>query len=464
MLRPVASRPLTIALASCLLLFGWPAWPAAAETPPPASLLAEQPLADFQARRAQLQRQLTDGVTLVPGRMEESLGVSEKFFQDENFFYLTGVEAPGAVLLLTPTPYQGARQILFLPRRNPQTERWTGPQPGPGREAERSFGIDKTLPADQLAQVLRELSASDFFADGCKIHLVANPDETQERGARRLVELLRRDLPTLPVNDARSAVSLLRMRKTPAEIALLKKAIRITGEAFQELPKRLAPGCYEYELEAVVLATFYRNGAERPGYPCIIGGGRNATILHYNRNRDQIQEGDLVVVDVGAQYRGYTADITRTFPASGKFTPRQRALYEVALAAQEAAVKAFAPGKSRMSDLTLAARDAMRASPLRAGNQLTLDNFFIHGLGHFIGLNVHDVGDYARPLPPGSVITIEPGIYIPEERIGIRIEDDYLVTETGLVKLSGDIPSRPEAIEQAMRQARRPGPDRSAKD
>ncbi|OYT71658.1 MAG: Xaa-Pro aminopeptidase [Chloracidobacterium sp. CP2_5A] len=464
MFRPLASRPPVIAIFSCLFLFAWTA-PRAAETPRPAPTLAEQPLADFKARRDQLQKQLTDGITLVPGRVEESLGVSEKFFQDENFFYLTGVEAPGAVLLLTPTPYQGARQILFLPRRNPQTERWTGPQPGPDREAEQSFGVDKALPTDALAQVLRELSATPYFKDGCKIHLVANPDEARDRAVQRLVERLRRDLPALPIQDARSAVSLMRMRKTPAEIALLKKAVRITGEAFQEIPKHLAAGCYEYELEAVVLATFYRNGAERPGYPCIVGGGRNATILHYNRNRDQILDGDLVVVDVGAQYRGYTADITRTFPANGQFTPRQRAIYEVALAAQEAAVKAFTPGKSRMSDLTLAARDAMRASPLRAGKQLTLDNFFIHGLGHFIGLNVHDVGDYAQPLPPGSVITIEPGIYIPEERIGIRIEDDYLVTETGLVKLSGDIPSRPEAIEQAMQRARRsPGRTRSAKD
>lgn len=452
----------SVVVFSCLLLFVWTARHAA-ETPPSVPMLAEQPLADFKARREQLRRRLTDGVVLVPGRIEDSLGVNEKFFQDDNFFYLTGVEAPGATLLLTPTPYQGAHEILFLPRRDPQTERWTGPQPGPDRDAERRFGVEKALPSDALPQALRELQSSGVFQDGGKVHLVANPEELQEPAVRRLLELLRRNLPAVPVNDARSAVNLMRMCKTPAEIALLKKAVRITGEAFREIPRHLTPGCYEYEIEGVVLGTFYRLGAERPGYPCIIGSGQNATILHYNRNRDRIQDGDLVVVDVGAKYRGYTADITRTFPANGKFTPRQRAVYEVVLAAQEAAVKAFTPGKSRMSDLTTAARDAMRASPLRAGNQLTLDNFFIHGLGHFIGLNVHDVGDYGRPLPPGSVITIEPGIYIPAERIGVRIEDDYLVTETGLVKLSADIPSRPEAIEQAMRQARRSRTD-SAED
>ncbi|MFQ3581535.1 MAG: aminopeptidase P family protein [Chloracidobacterium sp.] len=451
-------RALAVVFLSIWLLCGWPVQHAtelASRATRPTPMLAEQPLADFKARRTQLQKQLADGMVLVPGRIEESQGVSEKFFQDENFFYLTGIEAQGATLLLTPTPYQGAREILFLPRRNPQAERWTGPQPGPDREAETLFGVEKALPADTLAQVLRELGSSDFFKDGGTIHLVANPDELRERPVRQLVELLGRNVPALRINDARSAVSLMRMCKTPAELALLKKAIRITDEAFRDIPKHLTVGCYEYEIEAVVLAAFYRNGAERPGYPCIIGAGQNATILHYNRNRDQIKDGDLVVVDVGAQYRGYTADITRTFPASGKFTARQRALYEVVLAAQEAAVKAFTPGKSRMSDLNLAARERMRSSPLRAGNGLTLDNFFIHGLGHFIGLNVHDVGDYARPLPPGSVITIEPGIYIPSERIGIRIEDDYLVTETGLVKLSGALPSSPEAIEQAMQEARR---------
>jgi Xaa-Pro aminopeptidase len=430
----------------------WPLLSAAtpSETTP---LLAEQPLADFQARRDYLRTQLKDGLILVPGRVETSLGTTEKFFQEENFFYLTGVEVPGATLLLTPIPYQGAHEILFLPRRNPQVERWTGPQPGPDEEAARRFGVEKTLPADTLPQVLQEIGTK--LEEGSKIHLMANPQEVRELSVVSLVELLRQTVPTLPIHDARSVVNLMRMRKTPAELALLKKAIRITGEAFRDTLKCLTVGCYEYEIEAVVLAAFYRNGAERPGFPCIVGAGQNATILHYNRNRERIRDGDLVVVDIGAQYRGYTADITRTFPANGKFSRRQRELYELVLAAQEAAVKAFVPGKSRMSNLALAAREAMRSSPLRAGNNLTLDHFFVHGLGHFIGLSVHDVGDYGQPLPPGSVITIEPGIYIPDERIGIRIEDDYLVTETGLIKLSGDIPSRPEAIEQAMRQARR---------
>lgn len=445
-------RLLAVLLVGFWLFGTWPL-PQAASVPKATLRLAEQPLADFQARRARLRAQLKDGLILVPGRVETSLGVSEKFFQDENFFYLTGVEAPGATLLLTPIPYEGAQEILFLPRRDPQAERWTGPQPGPDPETEQRFGIEKALPADALPQVLQAISPS--LKEGSRIHLIANPQDTREQSVRALVQVLQQTIPTLPVTDGRSAVNLMRMCKTPAEVDLLKKAIRITGEAFRDIPKYLAVGRHEYEIEAVVLAAFYRNGAERPGFPCIIGSGLNATILHYNRNRDRILDGDLVVVDIGAQYRGYTADITRTFPANGKFSRRQRELYELVLAAQEAAVKAFVPGKSRLSDLTLAAREAMRTSPLRAGNDLTLDNFFIHGLGHFIGLTVHDVGDYARPLPPGSVITIEPGVYIPAERIGIRIEDDYLVTETGLVKLSGDIPSRPEAIEQVLRQARR---------
>lgn len=421
-----------------------------ASAPPP--MLANQPLPDFRNRRERLMAALPDGLVVARGGVEESLGVSDKFFQSENFFYLTGVEIPGSFLILNPFGAPGAKSLLFIPRRNPMTERWTGPQLGPGDEAAKLFGADKVLPSSDFQTMLAELCPPDAVKQGRKIYLVEPGENSSDLRDRNFVAAIRERVPGANFADGRQAVHELRKVKTEGEIALLQKAIDITGEAQRDVRGTVAPGKYEYELEALILAAFYRNGAERVGFPCIVGSGLNATTLHYNKNRKKIAAGDLVVVDIGAQYSGYTADITRTYPANGKFTPRQREIYNLVLAAQEAAAKSFKPGESRMSDLNLAARDFMRASPLRAGNNLTLDNYFLHGLGHFIGLNVHDVGDYGAPLPVGSVITIEPGIYIPDENIGVRIEDDYLVTEKGLVKLSRNIPFLPEEIERMMKK------------
>jgi Xaa-Pro aminopeptidase len=184
------------------------------------------------------------------------------------------------------------------------------------------------------------------------------------------------------------------------------------------------------------------------GFPSIVGSGFYSTVLHYNENRKRIDAGDTIVVDIGAEYSYYTADITRTYPATGKFTERQRAIYQLVLDAQRAAERAYKPGAT-IGDLQQAARDMMRRSSLRDRQGNTLDRYFIHGLGHWLGMDVHDVGSYG-PLPVGSVFTIEPGIYIPEEKLGVRIEDDYLVTETGLVKMSAKIPCEIDDIERLM--------------
>jgi Xaa-Pro aminopeptidase len=272
------------------------------------------------------------------------------------------------------------------------------------------------------------------------------------------VEMIRRAVPQVNVADISPVIDELRKFKSPVEIELLQKAIDITGEAQRDASQQIGPGAYEYEVQGALEYAFTRNGAERPGFPSIVGSGINSTILHYMENRKKIEAGDLVVVDIGAEYGYYTADITRTYPASGKFTPRQREVYQLVLDSQRAAEKAFKPGETSLRQLQQAATEVMRASLVRDKKGNTLERYFIHGLGHWLGMDVHDVGDYSKGLPAGSVITIEPGIYIQEEKLGVRIEDDYLVTETGLVKLSAKIPSDPAEIERLVSGKRQTAP------
>ncbi|MBX7220399.1 MAG: aminopeptidase P N-terminal domain-containing protein [Blastocatellia bacterium] len=416
--------------------------------------LGNQPLNEYKARRQKLMNQTKDGVVALIGDLEESNGIDRKFRQNDNFLYLTGVDTPGSYLLLVPEGYQTAREILFLPARDPQQERWTGPQIGPSEETAKLLGFDKVLATTEFSRVLNEVTNSEFRSKGKPLYTVDYGQAGSRTREREFTDNLRKSATGLKLMDVRPLLAEMRKVKSASEIALLQKAVDISNEGQMDVLRNIAPGKYEYEMEALVLAAFYRNGAERPGYPCIVGSGIYSTVLHYNKNKKQIEDGDTVVVDVGAEFSQYTADLTRTFPANGKFTPRQREIYQLVLDAQEAAAKGFKPGESTMADLNYIARDFIHNSPLRSG-ELTMDTFFIHGLGHFIGMNVHDVGDYSQPLPVGAVFTIEPGIYIPSEKIGVRIEDNYLVTEKGLEKLSKNLPSRPEEIERLMAEARR---------
>src|SRR3989441_1166786 len=208
-------------------------------------------------------------------------------------------------------------------------------------------------------------------------------------------------------------------------------------------------GMYEYEIEAVLEAGFRRNGADRVGYPSIVGSGPNSTTLHYDVNRRQTRDGDLVVVDAGAEWGQYTADVTRTFPVNGKFTPRQKAIYDLVLATQQAAFDSTRPGTT-IAQLNRVARDYMRTHSGTLCGAETCDSYFIHGLSHWLGMDVHDVGDYGTPLKAGMVLTIEPGIYLAQESLGVRIEDDVLVTATGAEWLSAKAPRTTAGIERLM--------------
>lgn len=420
------------------------------------------PVAEYRERRQKAMGSLKDGIIVLLGTRDEEFGEFVKFRQKNDLMYLTGVSQPDAKLILVPaevSPDGKSREILFLPARNPGAERWMGKKIGPGTEAQEFYGIAEALPADRFQSTLIRLllppeGESAAPARGKRLKVYGELGGRGEGAALtregQLAELIRKVAPGTEVAAAAPAVAALRKIKSPAEQILLQKAIDITGEAQRDVARTIRPGVFEYAAQASLEAAFTRNGAERPGFFSIVGSGPNSTVLHYNDNRRRMKDGDLVVVDIGAEFHYYTADITRTYPVSGKFTPRQREVYQLVLDAQKAAEKVFVVGKTSFGELTQAAQKTMRESPLRDSQGNTLDRHFIHGLGHWLGMDVHDVGDYNGPLPVGAVFTIEPGIYLSDEALGVRIEDDYLVTETGLVKLSAKIPSEPDDVEKAM--------------
>jgi Xaa-Pro aminopeptidase len=217
----------------------------------------------------------------------------------------------------------------------------------------------------------------------------------------------------------------------------------------------MKPGMTELAVEGSILAGFRLGGAAREGFPAVIGSGPNALILHNDPTSRVLQRGETLVADIGAEVNYYTADLTRTFPVGGRFTPRQLQLYNVVRDVQAECEKALVPGKTTWNDLNRIAREGFRKSTLRAegrtGDMQTMDRFFIHGVGHWLGMDVHDVGGMSGPILPGSVMTIEPGLYIASENVGIRIEDDYLVTESGVERLSAALPSDAPSIERMMR-------------
>ena len=421
--------------------------------------IAKQPKNDYRARRQRLMEQLKDGVIVLIGAREEDLGEVGRFRQKNNFMYLTGVQTPAAYMMLIPAgviPDKPAKEVVFIPPRNLTQEKWTGPQIGPGAESEAMFGIQEVADSTTFKNRLSELLTSPAFKPdssgskpAAKLYTLIPRGSTAEiERETHFVAMVKQTAPHVQVVDLEPFIAELRKIKSPAEIEMLQRAIDITGEAQREAMRAIKPGAFEYEAQAALEAAFTRNGAERAGFPSIVGSGIYSTVLHYNENHKKIEAGDTIVVDIGAEYSYYTADITRTYPASGKFTPRQREIYQLVLDAQRAAEKAYKPGMN-MGQLNQVAIDTIKRSPLRDKQGNTLDKYFIHGLGHWLGMDVHDVGKYSD-MPVGSVFTIEPGIYIPEEKLGVRIEDDYLVTEKGLVKLSAKIPSEPDEIERLM--------------
>jgi Xaa-Pro aminopeptidase len=433
----------------------------------PGVRLLNQPVTEYRARRARLLSQIKDGIVVILGNVEEDMGVEMRYRQNNWFAYLTGVRTPAASVLLVPQglpSMNGAREIIFIPPRDLRNERWTGAQLAPGAETARIFGAEQVLANTDLWPKLKEAAALPAFRNAqgqtaMKLYTIAPRGVSNGRVREyQFVEQVKRELPGVEVVSVAGIVSEMRRIKSASEIALLQKAIDITGEAQRDIALNLKPGMYEYEVQALLEAAFTRNGSERPGFPSIVGSGLYSTILHYSENHKRIDAGDLVVCDIGAEYSLYTADITRTYPATGKFTPRQREIYQLVLDTQAATAAHWKPGMTNV-DLHLFAAQYLRKSPLRAkdtdGREYGMDHFFIHGLGHALGMDVHDVADGPHKLEPGEVFTIEPGIYIQTEKLGVRIEDDYLVMpDNTLRKLSDKIPSAPDEIERIMARKR----------
>ncbi|OLC08169.1 MAG: hypothetical protein AUH42_02235 [Gemmatimonadetes bacterium 13_1_40CM_70_11] len=398
-------------------------------------------------RRALLQR-IGHGIVVIPAAHERDLEKDyvqdNDFRQNNTFFYFTELEAQDAWLLLTARAPDSLETVLFLPPRNPGQERWTGLRLGPDSVGMRLSGISTVLPTDSLERRLRA-------ARGAVRGPIYVPLDVTTRDERRVIDLV---FSGLDVRNLRQLADSMRQVKDADELRRLRTAIDISVAGHLAAMQAARPGMYEYEIEAVLEAGFRRNGADRVGYPSIVASGPNSTTLHYDVNRRQMQEGDLIVVDAGAEWGQYTADVTRTWPVSGRFTPRQKAIYDLVLATQQAAFDSLRPGLT-MRDLDRVARSYMRERSGKLCGDQTCDTYFIHGLGHPIGMDVHDVGVPGRAkLEPGMVITLEPGIYLPAENLGVRIEDDVLVTATGGEWLSAAAPRTTAEIERLMQAGR----------
>jgi Xaa-Pro aminopeptidase len=397
------------------------------------SLLAEGiPQAEYRARRAELRKSL-DGVMVLFGA-SESDDLHTGFFQESNFLYLSGWREPGAILLLTPR-----EEILFLPPRNPSSENFTGRKLGPEDDAvTQKTGFDQVLPGYAFqSRFLRALEASGRFYT--------------LRGDAQAAKLKQ----LTPFHEEASAGPLIakqRMIKSPAEIELITKATGATVAAHRAAWSRMAAGLYEYEIAATMTNVYFERGCERSAYTPIVGSGPNSVVLHYSANRRRMDSGEVVVMDVGAECSDYATDVTRTVSVNGKFTPREREIYDVVLGAQKAAIAAVKPGirlRGPGESLQKIAYDYINTHGKDLHGE-PLGRYFTHGLGHYVGLDVHDPGSLNTPLEPGMVITIEPGIYIPEENIGIRIEDTLLVTTEGAKNLSEALPRDPKEIERLV--------------
>jgi Xaa-Pro aminopeptidase len=417
-----------------------------------------QPNAEYQSRRAKLRSMINGPLVIFGYTSRQDTGEVAVFFQEENFYYLTGHSEPDAALLLIPDSPDaksstGPHEILYLPPRNPNDEKWGGPKLGPDDpDAAEKTGFQAVKPFASLHEDLVNLAKtySTFYTE---------LPPKQENGYPHLTTWsawVRSALPQSTIDDVAPALATLRQIKSPGEIALIQKAVDASVDAQLAAMRMMRPGLYEYQIAARMKEVHEMEGCSREAYAPIVGAGLYSTVLHYDDLKNEIKDGDLVVIDVGGEYGGYAADITRTIPANGKYSARQREIYEIVLGAQNAALAAIKPGAMLYGgpkSVHQAAYDYINTH----GHDLhgnTLGRYFFHGVGHHLGLNVHDANDRTSPLQANMVITDEPGIYIPEEKIGVRIEDDVLVTADGNQLLTAKLPRSPDEIEKIMAEAR----------
>jgi Xaa-Pro aminopeptidase len=435
----------------------------------------DEGISHFARRRERLAQAMGAGVAVIPTAPERVRNRDTHFPYrfDSHFYYLTGFAEPEAVLVLIAG--SAPRSMLFCREKSPEREIWDGVRYGPQAARER-FGFDEAHPIsalDEKLAALLENQPSLFYPVG------ADP-EWDARAMRWLNAVRARTRAGIAapdrVQDVRSLIDDMRLVKDAQELQLMRRAARIAAGAHRRAMQATRPGRAEHEVEAELLYEFRRNGAQFPAYTPIVAGGANACVLHYVSNDAPLRDGDLLLIDAGCELDGYASDITRTFPVNGRFSGAQRAVYDIVLAAQAAAMDKVRPGNAWNEPHDAAVGvlvDGMRELGLLKGSaqeileKETYKRFYMHRTGHWLGLDVHDAGDYKRAgrwlsLLPGMTLTVEPGLYIRAaddvpaalRDIGIRIEDDVLVTEAGCEVITSEAPKRAADIEALMRDAR----------
>lgn len=428
--------------------------------------------AEFAERRKRLLERMGPGVLVLPSTpvAVRNNDVEHDHRQHSDLYYLTGFDEPESVLVLT-NQHPEHRFVLFVRPRDLERETWDGPRAGVEGARER-FGADAAFP---IAELERRLP--DYLKNVARLHYRLGENHAFDqvmvkalsgvRAAARAGVFAPRE-----VVDTAGTLHDMRLRKSQAELSLMERAAAITAEGHARALEVARPGAYEYEVEAALIGAFRAAGAERPAYGSIVGAGRNATILHYRSNSKRLEEGELLLIDAGAEYGYYACDVTRTFPVSGRFSEPQRQVYDVVLQAQLAAIAAVRPGVTFQSvheaALQVLVDGLVRLGIVQGPTQAAIEKetykpYYMHRTSHWLGMDVHDVGDYyldgkSRPLEPGMVLTIEPGLYIatdaatdPEFRgIGIRIEDDVVVTAEGCRNLTSAIAKDPDELERLL--------------
>jgi Xaa-Pro aminopeptidase len=394
-------------------------------TPP-----ADLPVALYQARRAQLMTALGNCATVISSQGEVN-GITEDYRQDGDFYWLTGINEPDAHLVLQPkSPFR--KVTLFLKSRDPEAERWTGPREAVSPDLLKKYGVDR---------VMRGAPDSTLMNAGLHhecIAVIAPPTASKEERAD--AELATRVAARfgLKTEFKRGLLANLRVAHSKDELERMERAVAITKLGHDAVARASVAGVSERDVQTQLEYAFYGAGATGLSYSSIVGSGPNGAVLHWDKNTRLLQDGDLVVVDAAAEYGRYASDVTRTYPVSGRFTPQQAQIYRAVYQAQEDIFSAIKPGVT-MADLQHVAEESLR----RAGHLAD----FIHSFGHFVGLEVHDAGDYERPIPVGAVFTVEPGIYLPSLGFGVRIEDEVLMTDKGYQLLTTQFPRKLEDVE-----------------
>ena len=429
-----------------------------------------------ESKRKEFMRRIESGIAIFPSALPalRTHDVEYQYRQDSNFYYLTGFEEPGSICVLAPG-HPEHRYVLFVNPHDPEQEVWTGKRVGV-EGAKAVFGADEAYPITEFDQRIHE-----YLKDANQIYYSFGSDEVFNR---RIVELCkqygrhRAQQGTGPntLIDPGEILAEMRLIKSGTELTRIRRATEISVDAHIMAMKTLQPGLYEYEVEALIDSIFRKSEGSRPAFPTIVASNANATTLHYTANSRQIQDGDLVLIDAGCEYKYYSGDITRTYPANGRFTEVQREIYQLVLDVQLAAIETIRPGapidEPNKKSIALMTEGMLKIGLLAGEKEKLIEDekhkqFYMHRIGHMLGLDVHDLtktreGEAHKTFQPGMVMTVEPGLYIDADSeninpkylgIGVRIEDDVLVTTSGCEVLTGNVPKTIDEIECLMGQS-----------